>query len=279
MQENNITSMREVFEKMTTQQLDELLNSELESETPDGNTVRLILSILWEREKDMPVEVTPGAERAWAKYKKNIANLETAEKRKVRFRRWSLRAASVAAVLCLLIFAVPQKAGAESFFEKLARLTDSIVEFFSPGMANDNVVEYVFATDNPGLQQVYDAVVALGVTYPVVPTWLPEGYELVECKTAETRKKTCVLANFENDSEFIILQYDIYSLDISHEYHWDGTDVQLYEHHGQKYSIMRNDNRWVIIWFKDKMECFLTLDCQEGSLYKILDSIYVTEDK
>lgn len=279
MQENNITSMREVFEKMTTKQLDELLNSELESETPDGNTVRLILSILWEREKDMPVEVTPGAEKAWAKYKKNITKLDAASERKARFRRWSLRAASVAAVLCLLVFAVPQKAGAESFFEKLARLTDSIVEFFSPGMANDNVTEYVFETDNPGLQQVYDAVVGLGVTEPVVPMWLPDGYELAECKAVETTRKESLSANFRNGAAGIALKYDIYSIDVSHEYHWDGEQVGEYERAGLVHMIMKNNDRWVVIWTAKEIECSITLDCQEDTLYRILDSIYVTEGK
>lgn len=279
MQENNITSMREIFEKMTTKQLDELLNSELESETPDGNTVRLILSILWEREKDMPVEVTPGAEKAWAKYKKTIAKLDAASERKVRFRRWSLRAASVAAVLCLLIFAVPREAEADSFFEKLARLSDSIVEFFSPGMANDNVAEYVFETDNPGLQQIYDTVVGLGVTDPVVPMWLPDGYELVECKSDETSRKKSVSANFRNDSAGIMLKYDIYDSDVSHEYHWDGKQVEKYERAGVKHAVMLNNDRWVVIWAVETIECSFTLDCQEDTLYRILDSIYVTEDK
>lgn len=279
MQENNITSMREVFEKMTTQKLDELLNSELESETPDGNTVRLILSILWEREKDMPVEITPGAEKAWAKYKKNIAKLDAASERKVRFRRWSLRAASVAAVLCLLIFAVPQRAGAESFFEKLARLTDSIVEFFSPGMANDNIKEYVFETDNPGLQQVYDTVVELGITEPVVPMWLPDGYELVECKVVETPNRVGINANFRNEENAFVFRIDLHVENVSHEYHWSGEIINGYECSGVQHTVMRNNNRWIVTWFLEKIECSITLDCQEDTLYKILDSIYVMEVK
>lgn len=279
MQENYIALTRAHLEQMSTPQLDELLNGELEKDAPNGDKVRLILSVIWEREKDTPAEITPGVKKAWAKYQKNIAKLDAAEKRKGRFRSWCLRAASVAAVLCLLLLAVPQKAEADSLFEKLARLTDSIVEFFSPGMANDNTKEYVFETDHPGLQQVYDKAVELGVIEPVVPMWLPEEYELVECKVVETTRKKSLSANFKNQFADIVLKYDVYDVDVSHEYHWDGEQVRRFESSGVKHTIMQNNDRWVVIWTTKTVECSFTLDCQEDTLYRILDSIYVTEDK
>ena len=163
--------------------------------------------------------------------------------------------------------------------EKLARLTDSIVEFFSPGMANDNIKEYVFETDNPGLQQVYDAVVGLGVTEPVVPMWLPEGYELVECKVVETSHKQGIAASFQNEQRYIAYRIDIHGVDVSHEYHWGGDIIAEYECAGIRHTIMRNNDRWVVTWFTDNIECSFTLDCQEDTLYNILKSIYVMEDK
>lgn len=279
MHEHNTPLAREDLEQMTTEQLDELLNGELERETPNGDTVRLILGILWEREKDMPVEMTPKIKKAWAKYQRDIARIDASEKRSGKFRGWILKTASAAAVLALLVFAVPQRAGADSFFDKLARLTDSIVEFFSPGMANDNVTEYVFETDNPGLQQVYDTVAGLGVTEPVVPMWLPEGYELVECKVVETSHKKGIAANFRDGENGLSFRLDIHSLDVSHEYHWSGETITEYERAGISHTVMRNFDRWSVAWFINNMECFLTLDCQEDILYKILDSIYVMEDK
>lgn len=279
MRENDMTSMREKLEQMDTGQLDELLNRELERESPDGDRVRTILGILWEREKDLPVSITPGMRKAWEKYRRKTAGTEEGKHRTGRLRTWVLRAASAAAVLAVLIFAFPQKAEADSLFEKIANLTGSIVEFFSPGMANDNEKTYIFQTDNPGLQQVYDAVTALGVTDPVVPMWLPEGYELVECKTVETTHKNSIVANFRNDFDGVALKCAVYDIDISHEYHWDGEEVEKYERAGIKHSVIRNNDRWAVIWFTDKTECSLTIDCQEDTLYRILDSIYVMEDE
>lgn len=275
MHDNKIAALKQ----LPTEQLDELLNRELERDNPDGDRVRTILGILWEREKDLPAEITPGVRKAWEKYRRNTAEAEERKPRTGRLRAWVLRAASAAAVLAVLIFAFPQEAEADNLFEKIANLTGSIVEFFSPGMANDNEKTYTFQTDNPGLQQVYDAVTALGVTDPVVPMWLPEGYELVECKTDETSHKKSVLANFRNDSVGAMLKYDVYDVDVSHEYHWDGEQVDKYERAGVKHTIMQNNSRRVAIWFTDNMECSLALDCQEDTLYRILDSIYVMEDQ
>lgn len=279
MQENDMTSMRAKLEQMDTGQLDELLNRELEKDHADGDTVRLILDVLWEREKDLPVEITPGVRMAWEKYRRNTSRTEEQRPRTGRLRTWVLRAASAAAVLAVLIFAFPQKAEADSLFEKIANLTGSIVEFFSPGMANDNEKTYIFQTDNPGLQQVYDAVTALGVTDPVVPMWLPEGYALVECKTVETSQKKGLFANFASEQDTLMLKVDVYALDVSHEYHWDGLSAECYERSGVEHTVMRNNDKWVVIWFSDSAECFLTLDCQEDTLHRILNSIYVTEEE
>lgn len=279
MQDNSITSLRELLTQLPTARLDQMLREELEKDLPDANAVRTILGVLREREKDMPVEMTPGIQKAWEKYRMNTASLEAGTGRRSKIRKWFVRIGSVAAMICILLLAVPKEAEADSLFEKLTSLSDSIVEFFSPGQANDNPAEYTFETDNPGLQKVYDTVVAMGETEPVVPSWLPEEYELFECKTVTTDNKSSIIANFEGDIDSIILSYDVYNLDVSHEYHWDGENVQSYEHFGQKYTLMRNNSRWVVIWFTERTECFLTLDCSEDTLYKILDSIYVTEDE
>ena len=52
----------------------------------------------------------------------------------------------------------------------------------------------------------------------------------------------------------------------------------LYEKNGMNFYITQNNDSWVAVWTKENIECFLTLDCQEDTLRRILGSIYVTED-
>lgn len=274
--DNGIHTRRQL-ETLSTKELDALINRELDQERPDGALIGQIMEIIWEREKDLPLEITPGIQAAWDRYRERIKKLDDLE-RKRRWRAGFLRLAYTAAVLSLLILAIPREVQAETLFEKLTRWSASVVEFFSPETKNENKTQYRFETENPGLQQVYDTLVSLGVTEPVVPMWLPEGYELEGCKKIDTAQKMGVTACFKDGNSQLIYKIDVYDEDVSHKYHKDGTPVILYDWAGVEHTILKNNDLWVVIWFQDKTECFLTLDCPEETLYEILRSIYVTED-
>lgn len=276
MQPNNITSLREMLEQMSTEQLDAMLNKELRGESVDGNSVRMILRILREREKDEPVEITPEIQKAWDEYRQNVASLEN--QHSGRARKWLIRAASAAAVLILLISVVPRQAEADSLFERLARWTEDVVEFFSSDDDESRLTNYEFKTEDPGLQQVYDAVVELGITEPVVPMWLPDGYELSECSVRTTDVKKFLYARFLDKDFEITYKINLYDSEPSHFYHKDGTDLEKIEIEGTTYNIMKNEDLWVVIWTKNNIECSIYVDCQEDILYKILGSIYVMEE-
>ena len=275
--DNGINTLRDHLEDLPTGELDVILNRELEAETPDGALIKTVMDIIYEREKDLPLEITPGIRAAWERYRGSIRELEDQE-RKSRRRRSFLRLTATAAVLCLVILALPGKARAESLFEKLTRWSNSVVEFFSPQTQNDNQLEYTFTSENPGLHQVYEAVTALGVADPVVPMWLPEGYELMECKTIETSQKKGVVTWFQEGNNQLTYKIDVYNEDVSHEYHKDETSVAFYDRGGVEHKILKNNDRWVVLWFRDRTECSLSVDCPEETLYEILRSIYVTED-
>lgn len=279
MELNNVSSAREMFEQLSTEKLDELLDAELHRETPDENAIRMIFSILRERDKDRPREVTPQIQTAWEKYQDKMEDLDRKENRSRQIRNWVVRATSIAAVLVvLLMVVVPKQADAESFWEVLQRWTAEIVEFFSPADNEHRLAEYKFVTDNPGLQQVYDAVVELGVTDPVVPMWLPEVGEAIECKTVTTPVSTGIYAALPHGDGFVMYKLNIYNTEVAHTYHGDGTEIIEYIQDETTFNIMRNNEAWVVFWTKDNIECSIAVDCQEDDLYKILKSIYTMED-
>ena len=162
------------YRGMTTAQLDELLQTELRKDLPDEEVVLPILESLKKREQ-----------------------------KPCRKNRWIISAAAIAAVLVLLITILPKTVGANSFWNAMLHVTDSIVQFFAPGDSPDSTeAEYVFETDNPGLQQMYNKVVSLGVTDPVVPMWLPEGYELVQFKFSNLDGTAKIIALFKNRDNY-----------------------------------------------------------------------------
>lgn len=273
MKKFDVTDLRGMMEQMPTEQLDEMLRYELEKEQLDESAVRMIMEILEERDQNTPVEINGKIESAWEKYQ---AYTPVKERPLISLHGWPARAVAAVAVVALLAFAMPQSAEAECFWERLTHWTESIFEFFAPG---DEFVhnEYVFETDNAGLQQVYDTVTALGVTDPVVPMWLPDGYELVECKVSEMPTKTVVYAHFSNGMNTVLLDIAIRSAESPRQYSKDEENTKTREIADVVHNILRNEDWWTAVWTRDRLECAIAIDCQEETLYKILKSIYTME--
>lgn len=278
MQEMNKTSLYALLENLPSEQLKEMLDRELHSNTPDDNAVRMILHILRERRKDQPVEITPEISEAWQQYRQDIANLEQERPKRRLLPRLVIMAASFAMVCVMFFTLLPQQAEANDLWLRFANWTDEIFQFSNSSESQPPEEEYVFRTDNPGLQQVYDAVVEMGVTEPVVPMWLPEGYELVECETVSVPSKKYVHARFGDGNIECIYYANVYFTDVPHEYDKDAKQVDVFERNGVTYNIMHNKNVWYAIWSRNNLECSFAMDCQEDTLYRILESIYTMEE-
>lgn len=268
--------LRKILDDLSTDQLKQMLDEELQKETTDPAAVKLLLAILEDRHAEEPKPVSSVSEEARQRYQEQMEELFPPEPKKA----WKplLRVASVLLVVGLLFATVlPQKAEAETFWEMLQRLSGSVIEFFS-GEGNLVDIEYRFQTDNPDLQQVHDAVAELGVTEPVVPMWLPDGSELVELDSWNTPVANGVWAVFSLNGNEIFYQINVYNGEPAHQYYRDNSHYESYELEGATYNITRNNDRWSVIWAKDNIECHITLDCQEDTLRSILKSIYVMEE-
>ena len=276
MNQDNTNGLRKVLDEIPTDQLKQMLDEELQKEKTDPASVKLILAVLEERHAEEPKPVSSVSEEARQRYQERMEELFPPEPRK----RWAplLRVASVLLVVGLLFATVlPQKAEAETFWEMLQRWSSTVLSYLG---REDKFgkMEFTFETDNIGLQQVYDAVVELGVKDPVVPMWLPDGYELVELELCNTPVLQGVWAVFSLNGNEIFYQINVYNGEPAHQYYRDDSHYESYELEGATYNITRNNDRWSVIWAKDNIECHITLNCQEDTLRSILKSIYVMEE-
>ena len=135
----------------------------------------------------------------------------------------------------------------------------------------------MFKTDNPDLQEVYDKITELGVTVPVVPMWVPDGYELVKCIVDSTPTKAYLAAQFNFGNKQLIYQISVYHDNVTRNYQKDGEGIVQKEIEGITYTIMSNNGISVVLWAEENLEGTLTIDCQEEILFRILESIYMTE--
>jgi len=270
MQNSEKNDLRRELEAISSGELSRMLRAELEKQNPDDDLVVLIMHILEDREPEKPGQLGPRENRAWRRFQKRV-------RARGRRRTGPIRLANAAAlvlILGLLFTAIPQVAGADSWWQRFAHWTDNFFGFIREGDSPVNLEEYEFHTDNPGLQQLYDAVVEMGVTFPVVPQWLPEGYDLMECTSSDYPTKNIVFARFISGNSEIIFKIYLLHTNNSNQYFKDEKAIVKVERSGIEHNLIRNIDTWTVTWSKENIECTFTTDCQEEVLYEIIESIY-----
>lgn len=258
------------WEQLPTEELDQILQVELEKDHPNEEVVLPILRILEEREKDYPVEKTP---EVLALLKK-LSEHETPSKQSKSRHRWIAGIAALAAVVCIIVMALPQTVGAESIFDVLFRWTSSIFEFVDP---DDNGsypnIDNAFVTDHPGLQELHDKMESLGVTESVVPMWLPDGSKLMSLREMPAPSGTKISAVFQAPNNVISLSYRI-SSETDTKFEKEDSTFEVYDYADISHFIMINDENISIKWIVDSVECSIATDVSKEEVYKIIKSIY-----
>lgn len=238
-------------------QLETLLQEELAKDPPDDDRVLELLRALEER-----------------KYPED----EPAQHRRSLARRLIPIAASLVIVLGVLFFTVPTKANAGPFFVLLTRWRSEFFELLSPESKDNMPLEYEFKTNHPGLREVYNEASKLGVSGPAVPMWLPDGSELIECKVIRTRTLAGLTSRFDGVVGPIVFCINKIYEEKNYGFYREDAGYTEVEIRGVNHYIMRNKDTWTVVWTRDDIECSIMMDCQEDTLYQILESIYIMED-
>ena len=266
---------REALRHISTQELDAILQEELWNTPVDQGSVKIILGELKDREKNSPVKNGVESGKAWIRYLSKLRNVERSEKGN---SNRLVKGMAAALLIVFLLAWLPQEAAAKGFFERISRWTNEFLELFSPDEVNENQYEYVFVTDNPGLQQVHDAVVEMGVTGPAVPMWLPEGYELVEIKKYSARSKTSLFVRFTNGEQELVWQLVIYSDNTTRKIYKTEKPIVKYEFMGIPFQMVDNEDNRLVLWSQENYEFLFSVECPEEVIYQIIHSIFIAEE-
>lgn len=271
MRDNTITR-REKLNMLQTEELDRMLQQELRKETPDEEVVLPILDVLRDRDTCTTVEIDDTASNAWEKFQNT--QMITEEKlqnkeRKTSFRR---KIAVLAVAACLVVVIIPVAFGKEGFFSAVARWTKDFFSFsdFNKDAEDDT---YIFKTDNPDLQQLYERTKELGIEERVVPTWLPSGFVLEEMKVSQTESGRKLIACFFNGDESIVFgTVEPRQNNVLFEKS-DGT-VETYEVQGIEHFITFNRDAVYAVWFSNNNEFYIITTLGRAELLQIINSIY-----
>lgn len=235
------------------------LRKELDKKEPDRDTVIQILKEV-KKEETGGAQTDPVLER-YGKKPQNRTKTSSVWKR-----------VAVAAAVCLVVLAsVPNVFGSESVFTMIGQWTK---EIFSFGKPSDK--EFVYQTDHPGLQELYDTIAELDLKRNVVPTWIPEDAVLEQMDTQTMPNGTTVFAGFSYNDGYIGIKIKTFDKETSSEYQKGEDNATLCEIAGIKHYIMENKERWTAAWVVDDAECTISAS-NERVVYKMLGSIYSLE--
>ena len=273
MKSHNEQGLLREMEALDTHQLNLLLQREAEKPVSqiDEALVRSAWMTLEQREAE-PLPVDPMVEVACAKYRAGCPKSFGG-----KARMW-LHLCVIAAVLCLILTAIPRASGESLLVEFFQKVRSDVVAFFHPN-DKDNRLITDYKIEHPGLEELRQTVENCGVTVPVVPTWIPEEYELIELKTESGPSKTRIFSQFSTENKTMVLMYEIYSISVTTEYFKDEAECTEYESSGIIHKIYTNNGKQFALWDRENVKCSIVVDCQEENLIMILDSIYNMEDQ
>lgn len=260
-------------EDMDKARLVEILDREIAKEVPDDDLVLAILGELKRRDTDRPVELSEGQRKIWQAHERQTRKREN---RSLHILPMGMVRAAVAVLVlsAVVLLAVPTSVNAGSLWKIVASWTADIFRYENIGGETEAAEETGFRTDNPGLQQVYDALGELGIEPRPVPEWLPEGYVLEWIDVIDTPVQMGVNAGFSDGEKELVLSYKEMGKDLSPDYYKEDINVVEYECNGIVHSMIQNSDTWTVNWINQKLKCSVGIDCQEDVVIQIIKSIY-----
>lgn len=277
MEKNKAKYSPEALTQLPQDELRRILVAELNKAPPeiDDNFVRLLLAELQNRGDDPELIDNKAVEAACEKFRTDTKKAQKLQK--CWYQNWIVTVASVVLVLGILFFTLPASAQADDLPKVLGWWSDSVFQFIRPGK-KPNIEEYVYETDYPGLQQVYDVVTELGITEPIVPRWIPDGLELTELKANRVVDHYEIFARFASSEQHILILITLHAGEIVFQQEKDENLVEIWNFAGCEHYAMSNIDEEVVTWITNGMECTITTNCLEEDVYKIVKSIYPSED-
>lgn len=126
-----------------------------------------------------------------------------------------------------------------------------------------------------GLQQLHGSLVELGITQQVVPTWMPEGYTLRQLCTIWTPEGQTVIAAFGDGKEKIQMTFTQLGPDAGPQvpFQLNADERDWLEADGVTYYLKRCMQDWAAGWTVDRFQCTVTTDADKVVLTQMLNSI------
>lgn len=203
-----------------------------------------------------------------------LETIKRGGRKKRRTFRTALIAAAIVATLMLFV-TMTASAMDVDIWGALANWTQETFNFSAWGVKDEDASQKPNAMIPPLLEQMQSDMLTQGADASVLPTWLPDGYEIVEYEVSDIMPNlTSFFLFLARADKRISLSYHAYAeMPFISTFEKDEGDPELYEKDGITYYIMTNFGKYRAAWTKGNLECSISGLSTYEELTNIIDSI------
>lgn len=274
------------FDKLSTEELEELICQDFQLENAEESDMDLILHItevLEERRKKSGK--TDDVDSAWKSFNENYrpypgdgtplfdfseSEQEIKPAKPAKRIRMGTRVASIAAIIAIVLVAGTVTAHALGFdlLGQIARWTQETFGFVSR--------DSELSEANPVFESFETVLKEYGITDQILPTWIPDGYDCKEITIDETPQYISLLGKYGSkpgELSITINNYFDNSNLISPTYEVDEGAI-IYVYNGIEHYIMVNSDYTRVSWIQGSNECSILCTLSKADTEKMINSIY-----
>ena len=196
---------------------------------------------------------------------------ETEIKPVVRSVRWLRRITAAAAVLAVVLLStVAVDAFGIDIWGTFAKWTKETFHFAS---GEQTEIDEPDGESHLPYASLQEALIATNGNSEIVPTRIPDGYQLSDITIDESPVQKTYIAFYRNEDK--ILKINIRSYLISFPEHIERSEglLETYESSGVQYYFFMNQDWVQAVWINDLYECHITGDLTIDELKMMIDSI------
>ena len=116
-----------------------------------------------------------------------------------------------------------------------------------------------------------EALYAQEVALPLLPTWVPEGFEISEMDASSEEEAIHISYTKGNDS--IICQASVFSYTGVYVFERSGPFLETFERNGMTFYIFKNFRHMQAVWMNGRYICSIAGDLSFDEMIKMINTI------
>lgn len=278
MSENEHRGIRDLsqYDSMPTEALEQILRADAETPAEQESDIELILyimEVLSRREKENQ-QSGKTAQQSWESFQQHYLPEQELQKQNMKKsgRPWLRRMiACAAAVILILCIPVSSRAlSLEELWDIVARWAKETFSFVS---GDNSEVSEPNSISEEGFTSLQDALIKSNRDASLVPTWIPDGYELDTIEKTITPEQEIYIAHYVSDNGYFTFRVQTY-LSAKPQNIEIGKDItEIYSIGVIDYYISSNANYLQVMWNNSGVEYIISGDISLDIAKKMVDSI------